>query len=161
MASHEQNTFRFRPARVADARAISDLIKALGQGFAVNSDGSGAEQFWDSVSESSERKRIADPQRCFIVAEYGNKFAGFAALRDSTHLFHLFVAEEFQRRGLASQLWALMRAEAVKAGNCGAITVNSSLSAVPVYLHFGFQPTDAITHKHGIAYLPMQWTPTL
>lgn len=151
--------FRFRPARVDDAFAISQLIRAAGRFFVVNPDGSGADQYWDSVSESSEAARIADPDRHFIVAECDGQFAGFAALRQAIHLFHLFVAPQFQRQGLATQLWALIRAEAARAGNNGAITVNASLNAVPVYTHFGFVPTDAITQKHGIEFLPMRWLP--
>ena len=45
------------------------------------------------------------PQFRYSVAEYGSFLAGVVAGRDGTHLFHLFVASEFQRQGLAMRLW--------------------------------------------------------
>jgi hypothetical protein len=36
------------------------------------------------------------------------------------------------------------------------LTVNSSLSAVPVYQAFGFVPAEPIKRMHGISFLPMR-----
>ena len=38
----------------------------------------------------------------------------------------------------------------------GAFTVNSSLSAVPVYQAFGFAPAESLQSAHGISFLPMR-----
>jgi predicted GNAT family N-acyltransferase len=38
----------------------------------------------------------------------------------------------------------------------GGFTVNSSLSAVPVYQAFGFVPAGSIQSMHGISFLPMR-----
>jgi GNAT superfamily N-acetyltransferase len=146
----------FRPAAPTDAHEISALIQNLSQGFALNEDGSGAEQFWASISEAAEASYIASSRYKFTVAINANAIVGFIAMRDVSHVFHLFVAPAVQRNGLASQLWARAKAEAMEAGHLGAFTVNSSLTAVPVYERFGFIPTSKVVEAHGISFLPMQ-----
>jgi GNAT superfamily N-acetyltransferase len=148
----------FRPATVNDSAAISSLIYTLGQSFLVNADGSGAERFWDSVSASSEASYIQSPRYQFTVAETSASLAGVIAVRDTTHLFHLFVATEHQRVGLAKKLWQQVLGTLHSNGYHGPVTVNSSLSAQPVYERFGFLPTGSVTQADGIAFIPMSFT---
>jgi GNAT superfamily N-acetyltransferase len=81
---------------------------------------------------------------------------GVAGIRDTTHVYHLFVAEAFHRQGLATSLWEIAKAAALAAGNPGRFTVYSSLHAVPVYERFGFRATGPEVHKHGVAFVPME-----
>ena len=92
----------------------------------------------------------------YIVAESGSSLAGFIAIRDKTHLFHLFVEKNHQRQGLARKLWKLALSGEYSIPSAGAFTVNSSLSAVPVYTAFGFVPVGEVKRVHGISFLPMQ-----
>ena len=150
---------KLRAARSEDAAAISALIGRFTQDVTVNSDGSGAEEYLAAVSEVAEARYLADPRYAFIVACEGADIAGVVAVRDHTHLFHLFVAPEYQRRGIASRLWQQARAAALAAGNDGSFTVNSTLSALPVYEHFGFVRTGPVTEAHGIRFVPMRLAP--
>ncbi len=84
------------------------------------------------------------------------QLAGVVAVRHTTHLFHLFVAPRFQRRGIAWQLWELAEGVAVAAGNTQGFTVSATRVAVPVYQRFGFVATGPVVEKNGIAYVPMQ-----
>jgi GNAT superfamily N-acetyltransferase len=147
---------QFRRATLEDAYAISQLIQVLAHGFVSNSDGSGAEQFWASVSESAEASYIANPRYAYTVAMSGEVLAGFIAMRDTSHVFHLFVSHQFQRQGLATKLWAHELALAHESGHAAPFTVNSSLNAVPVYRRFGFTAVSAVTHAHGVSFLPME-----
>lgn len=79
-------------------------------------------------------------------------------MRDSAHLFTLFVAEDFQGQGLGRRLWELARAECLAAGNPGAFTVNSSKYAVPVYERFGFVVAGPVQTRNGVLYVPMKMT---
>ena len=81
---------------------------------------------------------------------------GFIALRDTSHVFHLFVAKEHQRKGVARLLWKEARERALKTGAPTHFTVNSSLGAVAVYRAFDFEPTGEVTSVHGISFLPMR-----
>jgi GNAT superfamily N-acetyltransferase len=106
-----------------------------------------------SVSEHAERRNLASHRYFFIVAEDGGALAGFIAIRDNSHLFHLFVARMFHRNGLARRLRHEAREEAVRRGNPGDFTVNSSLNAVAVYSAFGFVPSGCVTRVHGISFI--------
>ena len=149
----EQGRVEYRPARVDDAAAISQLICRYARDFTASSDGTGAEQFLASVSEAAEAEYISNRRYHFIVACSGNRLAGFIAVRDRNHLFHLFVEPGFQRQGIATHLWREARAAAC---NAGAYTVNSSLPALPVYERFGFVPAGPEVVAHGICFLPMR-----
>lgn len=137
---------------VDDAPAISALILSLSRPFFASPTRDGAEPFLASVSASAEAGYLADARFVFWVARQGEALAGLVALRDTSHLFHLFVAPTFQRQGLARRLWlhALQHLPAVQRH-----TVNASLNAVPVYERFGFRATGAVQHQHGIAFVPM------
>lgn len=41
----------------------------------------------------------------YHVAEMDAKLVGVIGIRDNVHLYHLFVAERYQRQGLAKKLW--------------------------------------------------------
>ena len=56
---------------------------------------------------------------------------------------------------MARELWQLAKEQAVRAGNPGRFTVNSSLGAMPVYERFGFVSSEPTVAKHGIAFQPM------
>lgn len=92
----------------------------------------------------------------YYVAEIDGALAGFIALRDNRHVFHMFVDQARHRRGIARALWEVARAAAIKAGNAGLFTVNSSNYAVPAYQSMGFERTDVMQFKDGIYYNPMQ-----
>ncbi len=154
-----QAKVQLRRAIVEDAAPISALIRSLSKAFVLDPDGSGADRFWASVSETAEASYIASTRYRYTVAVAGTELGGFIAMRDAGHVFHLFVAPPSQRQGLASRLWAHAREQAVQAGHGAAFTVNSSLAAVPVYERFGFVPAGEVIRADGIAFLPMQWAP--
>ncbi len=145
-----------RPATSADARRISELIHALSGPFTVSPTGEGAALFFASITEQAIRSYILADNFSYLVAEAGNELAGVVAMRDNSHLYHLFVAPAFQGQGLGRRLWVTVREAAVAAGEAGHFTVNSSLNAVPVYGRFGFTPSGPKVETHGIAFLPMR-----
>lgn len=143
---------RIEPASVGDAAAISALILSLSEPFFTSPTREGAEPFLASISEAAEARYLADPRFAFWLAWQGETLAGLVAMRDGSHLFHLFVAPAFQGQGLARRLWlhALQQLPAAPRH-----TVNASLNAVPVYERFGFRAVGAVQHQHGIAFVPM------
>ncbi|HWX01615.1 GNAT family N-acetyltransferase [Collimonas sp.] len=142
-----------RPAQASDATAISALIRQFTHEFTISADGSGAEQFLASISVEAEAGYISDPRYRYITACVGDVLAGFIAMRDRSHVFHLFVAPQFQRQGMATRLWQAARASAP---GIQTFTVNSSPAALPVYKRFGFAPTDSRIEMHGICFVPMR-----
>ncbi|CAN7174505.1 GNAT family N-acetyltransferase [Pseudoduganella sp. LjRoot289] len=141
-----------RKAMREDAVAISALINDLMPFMTLAPDGAGAEQFILSMSQGAVERYAIGAEYQYWTGWVDGDLAGVVALRNGTHLYHLFVARRFHGQGLARQLWRTARA----AASGPAMTVNASLCALPVYEHFGFVATGARVEEHGIAYVPMR-----
>ena len=141
-------------ATTADAPAIRALIASVSHHCTIDPSGKGAERFFATVAPTAIAGYIADPRYCYLVAIDGDALAGVAALRDGRHVYHLFIAPAFQRRGLSRMLWLAMRDRAEP--GTPSFTVNSSLYAVSVYERFGFVATGPKVEMDGVAFVPMQ-----
>jgi GNAT superfamily N-acetyltransferase len=146
-------------ATLADAEQISALILELSAPFYISPTREGAEHFLASVSAEAIRGYMSADNFSYLVARSDGELVGVVAIRDNAHLFHLFVAKPFQGRGLASRLWWFAKAEAMRSGNPGTFTVNSSLNAIPVYERFGFVREGTVQHMHGVSFQPMRLHP--
>src|SRR6266571_4912826 len=146
----------FRSGSPSDADAIAGLIASFQSELTDDPSGAGAEAYLASVSAQAEREYLTSPRYRYLLAYAGSQLVGFIAIRDGSHLFHLFVERAHQRQGIARRLWERALEELCAPGSDGGFTVNSSLSAVPVYLAFGFVPAGSIESKHGISFLPMR-----
>ena len=147
---------QFRAGSPADAEVIAGLIATFQSELTDDPSGAGADEFFASVSVQAEREYLASERYRYLLAYSDSKLAGFIAIRDGSHLFHLFVERSHQRQGIARRLWERALRELCAPGSNGCFTVNSSLSAVPVYQAFGFVPAGSIQSTHGISFLPMQ-----
>jgi GNAT superfamily N-acetyltransferase len=145
----------FRAGSPADAEAIADLIDSFRSELTDDPSGAGAEKYLASVSVQAEREYLASERYRYLLACSDSQLVGFIAIRDGSHLFHLFVERSHQRQGIARRLWERALCE-LCAPSDGGFTVNSSLSAVPVYQAFGFIPAGSIQSANGISFLPMR-----
>ena len=94
---------RLRPVRIEDAFPLVPLFEAFYGTY-----------FGEAVTETAIRRRLrqAEGHETVVVAEVGNRLAGFASLRVTpsldlaphAELTEVFVASEFRRTGLASKL---------------------------------------------------------
>ena len=148
-------TLSVRPALHDDAQSISVLIRGAAHYFTLQPNGEGAEQVLLGMTPDAIANYIRNPSFNYLVAVIDKQLAGVVAVRDGTHLFHLFVQTEFQRNGIALRLWQAAKSQAIAAGNTIGFTVNSTLYAVPVYQRFGFCATGSKVEKNGIAFVPM------
>ncbi len=146
----------FRAGAPADAEAIAGLIASFRSELTDDPSGAGAQEYLASVSLQAEREYLASERYQYLLAYSGFHLAGFIAIRDGCHLFHLFVERSHQRQGVARRLWERALRELFVSGSDGAFTVNSSLSAVPVYQAFGFVSAGSTQSRHGISFLPMR-----
>lgn len=151
----------YRCAKPEDAERLSELVMSFQHLLTADPDGSGAETFFASVSADAERGYIQSGRYYFLVAETGEEIVGFIAIRDRTHLFHMFVASSHQRRGLARELWRRARKAVEELGPVEQFTVNSSTTAVPVYERFGFRAASDPVREHGVEFIPMRYRPVV
>ena len=146
----------FRAGSPADAEAIASLIASFQSELTDDPSGAGAEEYLATVSFQAEREYLASERYRYLLAYSDSQLVGFIAIRDGSHLFHLFVERSHQRQGIARRLWERVLEELCAAGTDACFTVNSSLSAVPVYQAFGFVPVGSVQTMHGISFLPMR-----
>jgi GNAT superfamily N-acetyltransferase len=147
---------QLRSGTASDAEAIAELIASFQPELTDHPDGAGAEQYFASVSVQAERGYLESPRYAYFVAEGEGTMQGFIALRDVSHVFHLFVARQYQRAGVARRLWQEAKTQALKTAAPSHFTVNSSLWAVAVYRAFGFEPAGQVVSAHGISFMPMR-----
>jgi len=147
---------KIRSGSPSDAEAIARLIASFQCELTDDPSGAGAETYLASVSVEAEREYLASTRYRYLLAYAGSKLAGFIAIRDGSHLFHLFVERAHHGQGLARRLWEQALRELGVPGSRGAFTVNSSLLAVPVYRALGFVPSGSTKSVDGISFLPMQ-----
>jgi len=146
----------YRRGVPADAENIAALIASFQRELTDDPSGTGAEQYLASVTVDAECKYLLSDRYFYTLAIAEIGLAGFIAIRDRSHIFHLFVSKPFQAIGLARRLWTLASMPEDATIAPPRYTVNSSLNAVPVYKALGFVPTSGIAHVHGISFLPMQ-----
>lgn len=146
---------RIRPMSDADIALVAALLESLAREHIVHEfEPQAKELFLTKNNENSIREFVTQGFR-YHVAELNDRIIGFVGVRDNNHLYHLFVAKEFQRQGLGRQLWNVARAECLAAGNPGRFTVNSSNNAVAIYERLGFLRVGPVQNRDGVLYNPM------
>lgn len=145
-----------RPLEAGDIPAVAALLRELAREYIVHeSSPEGAATFLAENNEMGVRGFLARGH-VYHVALVEGALAGFVAVRDNSHLFHLFVGKRWHRRGIARRLWEVARAAALARGGDGSFTVNSSNYAVPVYEAFGFVRVGPTQCAKGLFYNPMR-----
>lgn len=150
------NLIRIRPATSADAARISDLVSQLAREFITHEyTDEGRERLLGSMTPAAI-ERLLETGYCYFVAEIGDSLAGVVATRDDRHLYHLFVATEFQRQGLARHLWQVARAACFASSGTTEFTVNASRFAVAAYERLGFVCVGNPQDMGGVVSVPMK-----
>lgn len=146
-----------RQARAEDAEAISALITSLAHyGLADPDDPGAAAAFFATITPEAIAQCLGEDRYRYHVAQADGGLAGVIGMRDAAHLYHLFVAEGFRGRGIASRLWWTARSEAVGQGNPGRFSVNATRHALAVYERLGFVATEPLRMEAGLAFIPMR-----
>ncbi len=132
------------------------MLRTLAEEFIVHDIAPPAAATFLAENSTEGVQGFIDSGIVYHVAEIDGVIAGFVAVRDRKHLFHLFVDRAWHRRGIARRLWDVARQAAIDAGGAGCFTVNSSNYAMPVYEKFGFVRTAPTQESKGLRYNPMQ-----
>lgn len=142
-----------RQARAQDAEAISDLILSLSSYFIAEPDSAEIRPFLETLSTDATTERINSENFNCLVAEQDSRILGVMAVRDGSHVYHLFVRSDAHGQGIARALWEHFRSMSAER----VFTVNSSLYAVPVYERLGFSATEAPKKADGLEFVPMEY----
>jgi ribosomal protein S18 acetylase RimI-like enzyme len=145
-----------RPIEERDIPAVAQLLNVLSREFIVHeSPPEGASTFLRENDEEGIRRYIG-MGHVYHVAAADGEIAGFIAVREKQHLFHMFVGVKWQRQGLGRKLWEIARAQAIADGGSGSFTVNASNYAVAMYEALGFVRTAPTQCVKGLYFNPME-----
>lgn len=152
---------RIRAAVPEDSEGASKLICELVEKFIARELSSqGRVYLLSTITADAISLNMQSGYR-YHVAEVNGLLTGVIAVRDNSHLYHLFVAEQYHRKGIAKKLWQHAMNECLRDGNTGEFTVNSSAYALGVYKKLGFVAQSGPREKHGVVFYPMKLTLTL
>jgi ribosomal protein S18 acetylase RimI-like enzyme len=147
-----------REANATDAEAVSDLVSALSDKYiASDLSAEGRVALLRSMTPDAIRKYMNTGYR-YHVAEARGQIVGVVGVRDNKHLYHLFVAEDYQGKGVARALWHIAKQSSELAGNSAEFTVNSSQYAKGLYEKLGFVAQSGPVEKNGVVFIPMKLT---
>lgn len=153
--SERTRNLDIREATVDDSESISNLIYALSTKYIAHEfTVEGAKTLLNSMQPDAIRKYIQSNYRYHVV-EIDGQIVGVVGVKDNCHLYHLFVADEYQRQGIARKLWQVALEECVSKGNTGKFTVNSSKHALSAYEKLGFVIRSEPEERNGVVCIPM------
>jgi GNAT superfamily N-acetyltransferase len=146
-----------RPANLNDAERMTAFVLDIAEkSFMREFSAKGQANFRKQHSLEKTLERLRSGFR-YRLAECDGELVALIGIRDNAHLYHLFVAPEFQRQGLGRRLWELEKAESLRTG-ASAFTVNASLNAIPVYERLGFVIAAPVQDVDGVRFVPMRLT---
>lgn len=139
-----------REAAITDAETISALVSSLAVKHIGPSLGEGGiDVLLAGMGESSTRERIEEGWLHF-VAHSGQDLVGVVVVKPPSHLYHLFVQTEFQKKGIGSRLFKHADTQILSATDSPILTVNSSLNAIATYQRFGFVVKGEVCDTNGV-----------
>lgn len=148
---------RVRELMDGDIDAAARLLAVLARAYFLQTCSPEQASTFLRENDAAALRRLVGEGYVYHVAEVDGQLAGFIGVRERRHVYHLFVAAAFHRRGIGRALWRHARDVATAAGADGAFTVNASTYAVPVYEHLGFVPVAPVQCKNGLVFHPMAY----
>ena len=146
----------YRVMNPADVIDVSELItRVFNQFIAPEYSIEGVQEIHHYIQPSAVKAR-QETNHFALISVVQDKVVGMIEVRNYNHLSLLFVASEYQRRGIAKELFrrALQICRATEP-KLSEITVNSSPYAAPIYEKLGFCRTGSKQVRNGIGFIPM------
>ncbi len=147
----EGNILNIRTAHRDDAVHIKELVSSLSHFYLEDRYALLPEWFSNTLAISEFERRLSSNEFINYVYSVNGLIVGYISIKDKGHLYHLFVSEDYQGKGISKELWLYATSNL----NVDSYTVRSSMYAIPVYKRFGFKESAPITSKDGISFQPM------
>jgi len=142
--------------RAEDILEVSNLVaRVFNESVAPEYSSEGVREFHRYIEPTAFRVR-SQTNHFSLIALAQTKVVGMIEMRGYNHVSLLFVAQDYQRRGIAKEL--LFQAIQICQGNeprLSEISVNSSSFAVRIYEKLGFYRVCERQVRNGIGFIPM------
>ncbi|MYM58748.1 GNAT family N-acetyltransferase [Vibrio sp. OCN044] len=148
---------RLIQAEIKHAQPISELIQALAKKYVCPTcDESFHETLLGSMTSQSIKEYIQSGYQYHIAIDPESNIIAVIGMRDSNHLYHLFVSDDYQGQGIARKLWEMAKSASLRHTRHTHFTVNSAVNAEHVYKNFGFKRIAGIRTRGGMVDVPMR-----
>ena len=141
-----------RVANKNDVPKICTLVKSLSYFYLESDKTELPNWFAETLTSEAFQNRVQSNEYQNFVYEEQGEIVGYLALKNNSHLYHLFVSESYQGKGISRYLWSHALTKCVS----DLYTLRSSLFAVPIYKKFGFKVIGEAGEKDGIGYQAME-----
>lgn len=119
--------------------------------------GEGIREFRDFIGLQSIGKMLESSQLLMWGCYDGEKIVGVLAARRPCHISLLFVDRDYQKQGVAKQLFKWMLDYFRLTTGYHTVTVNASPYAAGIYRRLGFGVVDSEQVSNGIRFIPMKY----
>jgi len=141
-----------REAQKSDAKRLSILSSSL---LHYIFDADVPQWFANDFDIQSFEDRVTTPNYQHFVYVLDNIIVGYITIKEGSHLYNLFVDEQYHQRGIAKKLWKFVEENLA----FDSMSTNASLYAIKAYESFGFKQVDAIqVYNETLKYQPMRYT---
>ena len=140
-----------RNASVEDAPEIKDLVTSLSHYFLEDRRSPIPEWLSNTLQITAFEQRLSGSDYANFVYAIEDGIVGYISIKEKSHVYHLFVAENHQRNGISRALWD----HATIGSGVNCYTVRSSRYAVPIYKRFGFTESEPLASKDGVVFQSM------
>jgi|GEM_PF-96105 len=144
-----------RKEECPEAKAL--VRRVFDQFVAPDYTAEGSARFYGFLEQVGDTEGAFDPGEEFFGYFMGRELAGVLLMSNCEHIRLLYVAPEYQRRGVARALFNTARQDAV-AARAEYITVNASRYGLPACERLGFLATGPEQEVGGILSTPMRYT---
>jgi GNAT superfamily N-acetyltransferase len=143
--------------KIEDIDEAGKMIKELFDEFvAPDYSKDGVSHFHKIIKNQAIKERFLSGN-IIHIAKINDKITGYIEIKDSSHIYLLFVKKEFHKKGIAKKLLDFS-ISFLKRNNpkLNGITVNSTPYSVKIYERLGFSKIAEMQLKNGILSYPMR-----
>jgi GNAT superfamily N-acetyltransferase len=141
-----------RQAIEKDVTRVRNLVSSLSHFYLKDKTIELPTWFSDTRTDSAFLFRFQNVEFTNFVCELEGEIVGYISFKGNSHLYHLFVAETHQGKGLSKRLWA----HAITYCISDRYSLRSSIYAIPVYQKLGFRTVGDAGEKDGIGFQSME-----
>ncbi|QGY47937.1 GNAT family N-acetyltransferase [Maribellus comscasis] len=149
--------YSIKPFKQGNEKAVHQLVKTVYDEFVRHENTEeGNLLFYDWIMPQKIAARQKQQNNLWL-AWSSNKIIGMMEIRDNQNITLLFVDKNYQKRGIARNLFQTALNEYKKREfNLDKFYVHASLSSVPVYKSLGFNVVSKARKENGIYYVSME-----
>jgi GNAT superfamily N-acetyltransferase len=143
--------------KTAEIAEACRFIKIVFDEFTAEEYSSGGiGHFYEMISEHPVGKRLSSGSMINVARSEG-RIAGLIEVSDKNHIYLLFVAKEFHKKGIARRLIEFSISSLLEDNpELRELTVSSTSSAVEFYERLGFRKLADMQFKNDIISFPMR-----